>query len=84
MFPTPIERASRPINIGYRIVLPIALIVWLLQLIAVMLTSMRSLADITSGNYWGLPTEFALIETFATVFAQPITPERVLKALGKY
>ena len=68
MFPTPIERAGPRINAAYRIALPIALFVWLLPLFAVMLTSVRSLTDISSGNYWGIPTEWRLIENYTTVF----------------
>ena len=68
MFPTPIERAGPRINAAYRIALPIALLVWLLPLFAVMLTSVRSLTDISSGNYWGIPTEWRLIENYTTVF----------------
>ena len=68
MFPLPIERAGPRINAAYRIALPIALLVWLLPLFAVMLTSVRSLTDISSGNYWGIPTEWRLIENYTTVF----------------
>lgn len=68
MFPAPIERAGPRIHAAYRIALPVALLVWLLPLFAVMLTSVRSLTDIASGNYWGLPTEWKLIENYATVF----------------
>lgn len=68
MFPAPIERAGPRIRAAYRIALPIALLVWLLPLFAVMLTSVRSLTDIASGNYWGFPTEWKLVENYATVF----------------
>ncbi len=69
MFPTPIEKVSAPVRIGYKISLPIALLIWLLPLIAVMMTSVRSLEDITAGNYWGWPTEWALIENYTQVFS---------------
>ncbi len=68
MFPMPIDRASRRVNVAYRAALPIVLIIWLLPLIAVMLTATRSLGDITNGNYWGIPTEFALFDNLSTVF----------------
>ena len=68
MFPTPIEKTSFPVRLGYKISLPIALLLWLLPLIAVMMTSVRSLEDITSGNYWGWPTRWALIENYTQVF----------------
>lgn len=68
MFPTPIQAAGPLTRNLYRVSLPIALVVWLLPLLAVMLTSVRSLADITQGNYWGWPTEFHLIENYTQVF----------------
>ncbi|WP_417524708.1 carbohydrate ABC transporter permease [Marinovum sp.] len=76
MFPTPIEKTSTGTQIAYRIALPIALIIWLLPLIAVALTSVRSAGDITAGNYWGWPTSFNLIENYTAIFKQ--TP------IGKY
>ena len=60
MFPAPIERSSAPLRVGYRTALGLALFVWLLPLAAIMLTSVRSLADINAGNYWGMPTEWHL------------------------
>ena len=68
MFPTPIEKTPFWVRFGYKISLPIALLIWLLPLIAVMMTSVRSLADITAGNYWGWPTEWAFIENYTQVF----------------
>ena len=68
MFPTPIEKTSRATNAGYRVAVPVSLVVWLLPLIAVALTSMRSLTDITQGNYWGVPSDFQLIENYAIIF----------------
>ena len=68
MFPTPIQKLSFKINITYKIILVFTLLLWLLPLIAVLMTSMRSDGDILRGNYWGMPSEFALIENYATVF----------------
>jgi len=76
MFPTPIENTSARTRIAYRIALPIALIFWLLPLLAVALTSVRSAADITAGNYWGWPTSFNLIDNYTAIFVN--TP------IGKY
>ena len=72
MFPEPIQKATFFSRGSYRIVLYFAIIVWLLPLAAVFLTSFRSLADINSGNYWGWPTEFALVENYTQVFT--VTP----------
>jgi multiple sugar transport system permease protein len=68
MFPTPIHEASPLVRNVYRVTLPIALIVWLLPLIAVMLTSIRGKADLAVGNYWGWPSGFYLIENYSAVF----------------
>ena len=68
MFPKPIEKSGRFANISYRVALPIALGMWLLPLMAVMMTSIRSMEDINKGNYWGWPTDFNLVENYTQVF----------------
>jgi multiple sugar transport system permease protein len=68
MFPTPIEKASAPTRWLYKVALPISLVVWLLPIIAVMLTSLRGQGDLTVGNYWGLPSKWMLIENYSAVF----------------
>lgn len=70
MFPTPIEKRSLPFNLSYRVAVWIALFLWLLPLIAVMMTSARSMADINDGNYWGIPTEWMFFENYTMVFTQ--------------
>ena len=72
MFPESIQKAPFFARGSYRIILYVVLIVWQLPLIGVLLTSFRSLADINSGNYWGWPTEFALVENYTQVFT--VTP----------
>ena len=69
MFPKPIQKVSPASRITYKIALPIALIFWLLPLIAVAITSVRSAGDITAGNYWGWPTSFNLVENYTAIFA---------------
>jgi multiple sugar transport system permease protein len=54
---------------AYRIALPASLLLWLLPLVAVGLTSIRSADDLSRGNFWGWPTEIRLLENYATVFA---------------
>ena len=68
MFPKPIERAGAATRVGYNIALPIALILWLLPLIGVMMTSIKPAADLTAGNYFGLPSSVALVENYTAVF----------------
>ena len=72
MFPEPIQKAPFLARGSYRIILYVTLIVWMLPIAGVFLTSFRSLADINSGNYWGWPTEFALVENYTQVFT--VTP----------
>ena len=72
MFPEPIQKAPFIARGSYRIILYVTLIVWMMPLAGVFLTSFRSLADINSGNYWGWPTEFALVENYTQVFT--VTP----------
>ncbi|MHA7880970.1 MAG: carbohydrate ABC transporter permease [Saccharospirillum sp.] len=69
MFPTPIQQTGRFTQISYRIALPLTIGLWLLPLAAVMMTSVRSLADINAGNYWGMPSEWMLVENYTAVFA---------------
>ena len=76
MFPTPINQTSVATQIIYKFALPLALVIWLLPLLAVALTSVRSAGDITSGNYWGWPTSFNFIENYTAIFQN--TP------IGKY
>ena len=76
MFPTPIERTSVRTQTLYKIALPVALVLWLLPLLAVALTSVRSAGDITAGNYWGWPTSFNFLENYTAIFEN--TP------IGKY
>ena len=81
MFPRPIEKSTAAVQTGYRVALPIALIIWLLPLIAVMLTSIRSAGDINSGNYWGWPTEFHLLENYTSVFVNSPMGTFILNSL---
>lgn len=68
MFPTPIAKTSWYIRTGYKILLPIALFLWLLPLIGVAITSVRPAADLGAGNYFGWPSGFAGVENYTAVF----------------
>jgi multiple sugar transport system permease protein len=68
MFPTPIDRVSAPVRGLYKVALPISLFVWLAPIVAVALTSIRGQADLTAGNYWGLPTQWQILENYSAVF----------------
>jgi multiple sugar transport system permease protein len=70
MFPKPIEKSSTGIRLGYNILVPIALFIWLLPLIAIFLTSIRPESDINTGNVFGWPSDFLLIENYTRVFRE--------------
>ena len=81
MFPTPIERCS-PLTRGlYKAGLPLALIVWLLPILAVAMTSIRGAGDMAAGNYWGLPTEWQLLENYTAVFRDTPIARYILNSL---
>jgi multiple sugar transport system permease protein len=62
MFPTPIEKSSSGIRIGYNVLVPVSL--------AIFLTSIRPEADIASGNVFGFPSDFLLIENYTRVLQE--------------
>ncbi|MBB4008781.1 carbohydrate ABC transporter permease [Allorhizobium taibaishanense] len=68
MFPTPIQKSSPIIRFGYNLVLPIALVLWLLPLLGVALTSVRPPSDLAAGNYFGIPSGFAGVQNYTAVF----------------
>ncbi len=74
MFPTPIERTTVPTRVVYRVALFVLLILWLLPMVAILVTSVRGNADIISGNYWGWPTEFKMFQNYAEVFNPARSP----------
>ncbi|MFQ6546603.1 carbohydrate ABC transporter permease [Aestuariibius sp. 2305UL40-4] len=81
MFPTPIEKTSRTWQLTYQGLLPLALIMWLLPLIAVALFSIKPGADFTTGNYWGLPSAFAGFENYGRVFLDSDMPRYLLNSV---
>lgn len=68
MFPTPIQKASPFAQTAYKILLPVALFLWLLPLIGVAITSVRPAGDLAAGNYFGIPSGFAGFENYSAVF----------------
>lgn len=68
MYPMPLEKCSPAVRWLYRLALPLALFLWLLPLLAVMLTSLRSIADINAGNYWGWPSELKGWDNYQQIF----------------
>ena len=68
MFPKPIEKRPLSHRLFYGLALPVALVAWLIPLIAVLLTALRPFPDILRGNMFGWPTRFQLLENVLTVF----------------
>ena len=70
MFPKPIEKSSEAVQTTYKIFLPIALFIWLLPLLAIFMTSVRGAGDINTGNMFGWPTSFHMLENYTAVFTE--------------
>ena len=70
MFPRPIEQAPGHRRLLYRVMLPVSLFIWLLPLLAIFMTSIRSGQDINSGNVFGWPTSFMLVSNYSDVFTK--------------
>lgn len=81
MFPLPIEKKGRFANISYRWAVVIALVLWLLPLLAVMLTSIRSIEDINAGNYWGVPTTINFVQNYTDVFTSTPMGQYLINSL---
>lgn len=81
MFPQPIQKSGRFANISYRVAVPVALVLWLLPLLAVLLTSVRSIEDINNGNYWGMPTQFNFIQNYTEVFTSTSMGQYLMNSL---
>jgi len=81
MFPTPIAKTSRTWQITYQSLLPFALVLWLLPLIAVATFSIKPDADFTNGNYWGWPSSFEGFNNYGRVFFDSDMPRYLLNSV---
>jgi len=70
MFPASLGRQPFGVRAGYGAAVAAALAVWLLPLCAVVLTSLRSAADLNRGNFWGWPTEFHGLANYAAALSE--------------
>jgi multiple sugar transport system permease protein len=68
MFPAPIQRSTPAVQTGYYVLLYSCMLLWIGPVLAVMITAVRSPADLAAGNYWGVPTSFALFTNLQQVF----------------
>ncbi|OWW04036.1 sugar ABC transporter permease [Rhizobium sp. R72] len=70
MYPRPIADDA-PLKRGlYISLVGLVLILWLVPLLAVMATSLRSFDEVMAGNYWGWPKTFNFVENYTAVFTQ--------------
>lgn len=59
MYPLPIPEKRRGLRAFYALLVGFVVAVWLLPLFAVLLTSVRTLSDISSGHIWTIPAHLA-------------------------
>jgi multiple sugar transport system permease protein len=69
MYPKPISPHNAVLRAAYAAAVAFVILVWLLPLFAVLLTSVRTLAEINAGDYWGWPKTLD-IGNYAGVFRQ--------------
>ena len=81
MFPRPIEKSGPGPKFAYQAFLPLALFIWLLPLLAIFMTSIRSAADINSGNVFGWPSQFKLLENYVAVFERSEAAQYMLNSV---
>ncbi|MCC1494850.1 carbohydrate ABC transporter permease [Cognatishimia sp. F0-27] len=80
MFPTPIQKRPRAAQLTYQSLLPLALLMWLLPLIAVAVFSIKPAEDFTQGNYWGAPGSFEFFSNYGKVFFDSDMPRYMLNS----
>ena len=80
MFPTPLEKRPRSSRVAYQAFLPVALLLWLLPLLAVAVFSIKPGADFTNANYWGVPSSFDFVENYGQVFFNSDMPRYLLNS----
>ena len=84
MFPAPVEKSSDRVQTAYKAMLPLALFMWLLPLLAIAVFSIKPDADFTNGNYWGWPTSFEGITNYGKVLFESDMPRYLLNSLILY
>ncbi|GAC1044851.1 carbohydrate ABC transporter permease [Rhizobium sp. No.120] len=70
MYPRPIPEENPAFRGLYAGLVGLILILWLLPLVAVMLTAAKTADEIMAGKYWTWPEHFNLVENFQAVFQQ--------------
>ena len=81
MFPQPIQKSSQGAQVAYKAFLPVALFIWLLPLLAIVMTSIRPAADINQGNVFGWPSDFQAVANYVAVFRESEAAQYFLNSL---
>lgn len=81
MYPRVIPAAAPLRRATYVGLVSLVLILWLLPLVAVMATSLRSFEEVMAGNYWGWPRSVNFIENYRAVFQQTAMARYFLNSL---
>jgi len=81
MVPAPIEKQPRSVRVAYQAFLPVALLLWLLPLVAVAIFSIKPESDFTNANYWGWPSSFEGIANYSRVFLSSDMPRYLLNSV---
>jgi multiple sugar transport system permease protein len=81
MYPRPLPEDRPGLRFAYVALVALVMVLWLLPLLAVMLTATRSYEEIMAGNYWGLIRDFSLWENITTVFGSTAMTRYFLNSL---
>ena len=82
MFPRPIEQAPKHRRLIYQLLLPVSLFIWLLPLLAIFMTSIRSAKDINTGNVFGWPSSFEMFANYSGVFIRSNAGQYFLNSIS--
>ncbi|MBO9101218.1 carbohydrate ABC transporter permease [Rhizobium sp. VS19-DR104.2] len=81
MYPRPISEDAPIKRAVYITFVALILLLWLVPLLAVMATSLRSFEEVMAGNYWGWPKSINLIENYTAVFTRTSMARYFLNSL---
>jgi len=81
MYPRPIPEDSPWRRAAYAGMVALVLVLWLVPLMAVMTTSLRSFEEVMAGNYWGWPKSFNFVKNYTAVFTQTAMARYFLNSL---
>lgn len=70
MYPRPIAEDAPFRRFAYVAMVTLILLAWLVPLMAVIATSLRSFEEVMAGNYWGWPQSFNFVKNYTSVFTQ--------------